>query len=73
MTITIGFGTWLIPLGFTILFFFIANWLTKPTEDDKRNKYHPVYMIGSAFQSLFAMMVALIASLIAWVIYFAVT
>lgn len=66
MTITITFGWWLAPLAVTIAACGLAWWIEH--RDD-----HYTGLVGGAVTALFLWMPAIIASLIAWLIWAVLT
>ena len=68
MTITIGLGWWLAPLGVTIVAFSWAWFLDRPGKSSTA-----VGNIVDALQSMFMFGAAIIVSLLAWLIWAVLT
>lgn len=68
MTLTIGFGWWLLPTAVTIIAVVVALYMSR--EDGSHGDYAS---IGNAFVALVIYCVAIIVSLIAWLIWAVLT
>lgn len=63
MTINIAFGWWVIPAAVTAITLLIATWRSD------RNYSHGLGAVGQAMANAFILLVAIVVSLVAWLIW----